>query len=80
MMEEISGNSKEILYDKNVQVLNLELCKDKIGTPIIKLQDWSGEDSKDLLTLHINEAIELKSMIDVLVLEWTTQQTSNKDE
>jgi poly(3-hydroxyalkanoate) synthetase len=54
--------------DKRIKELNLELAKDSVGTPLIIIQDWTNE--KDIVRLHIKEAIELKSMIDRLVLDW----------
>jgi hypothetical protein len=67
--ESICGEVIDINYDKEIKQLNLELIKDENGTPIIKFQDWTG-DGKDLFSVHIKEAIRLKSVIDSLVVEY----------
>jgi len=72
IIKAICGETKDIMYDEKIKKLNLELVKDEIGTPLIIFQDWTNErDAKDILTLHIKETIELKSIIDNLVLAYT---------
>jgi hypothetical protein len=36
----ISGETKEILYDDKIKTLNLQLAKDKNGSPIIIFENW----------------------------------------
>jgi|GEM_PF-3427912 len=75
----ICGEVTDIFYDKDVRKLNLELVKDKIGTPMIIFQNWTGRKCTNLLTLHIKEAIELKSIIDKLVLDYTEHLIEGED-
>ena len=66
-LKELCGETKELMYDKKIKLLNLELAIDEIGSPIIIFQDWTEkEKSKDLFRLHIKEAIELKAIIENL--------------
>jgi len=67
---EICGEYKDLVYDKKVKRLNLELAKDKIGSPIIIFQDWTKGKSKELFRVHIKESIELKAMIDNLIISY----------
>lgn len=72
MDEQICGECKEIVYDNKITHLNLELVKvcDKDGNCHFEIhfQDWSKEDKmKVLFKLHVEEAIELKCMIDKLL-------------
>ena len=47
----------------------------------IKLQDWTNKHtSRDLVILHIKEAIELKSIIDNLVFDFLVNIQENKEE
>ncbi len=75
--KEICGTEKVINYDKKIKKLNLMLAKDEFGCPIIIFQDWTGVDSKDLFRLHIKEAIELKSDIDMLVINYLEDKDKN---
>jgi len=68
-MEEKNGEVKEIRYDKKIGKLNLMLAEDN-GIPLIIFQDWTGDESKDLFKLHIKEAVELKSIIDNLIISY----------
>jgi len=78
---EICGEVKEIHYDDVIKKLNLELAFDSIGSPIIVFQDWTKyNDSKDLFRLHIKEAVELKSMIDNLIIDWTLHKIEAVEE
>lgn len=65
----ICGHTKEINYDDKIKKINLELAYDNIGTPIIIFGDWTNK-GKDLFTLHIKEAVELKSIIDNLIIDY----------
>ena len=68
---EICGEYKELFYDKKVKILNLELAKDSIGSPIIIFQDWTKKNkSKELFRVHIKEAIEIKAIIDNLIIDY----------
>ena len=68
---EICGEYKELVYDKKVKILNLELAKDSIGSPIIIFQDWTKKnESKELFMVHIKEAVEIKAMIDNLIISY----------
>lgn len=66
-----TNGSTRTKYDNKIKKLNLELGVDRIGTPLIQLQDWTKKNkSKPLVTLHIKEAIELKAVIDNLVFNY----------
>lgn len=72
-MESICGEVIDIMYDKKVKKLNLQLAKNETGAPVIILQDWTKKDeSKDLVVLHLKEAIRLKAVIDNLVIDFIT--------
>jgi len=73
-----SGIQKDIFYDRKVSKLNLQLGTNTRGDPVIIFQDWNGE-GEDLLTLHIKEAIELKSMIDVLMIDYLDDLKEDKE-
>ena len=80
-MEEICGEEIQIHYDKKVKKLNLEFAKDNIGSPVILLQDWTVKGtSKHLLTLHIKEAIQLKAVIDSIVVDYFEHQLDKVSE
>jgi uncharacterized protein (DUF2249 family) len=71
----LCGQVKELLYDHKVKNLNLQLVKDNTGSPIIIFEDWTNkEDGKELFRLHIKEAIELKSMIDNLIIDHNSNE------
>lgn len=72
--QDLCGEEKEIFYDTKVKKLNLELCIDKLGTPIIRFQDWTGKKNKSLFQLHLKEAIELKSIIDNLFFDYVERE------
>jgi len=77
-MKEIEGIEQEIYYDKKIKKLNIELADDK-GRPLILFQDWTKKSKcKTLITLHIKEAIELKSIIDKLVVGYLEDKIENK--
>ena len=77
-IEEICGEVVEVMCDEKLKKLNLELGVSAIGTPVIIFQDWTEEEkSKDFFTLHIKEAIALKSVIDNLIVDWHTHQLEN---
>lgn len=70
---EISGEAIDIHYDKKINKLNIELAMSSLGGPIIIFQDYSNVGkSRDILTLHLKEAIALKSIIDNLVVDFIT--------
>lgn len=74
-MGNVCGEEIDILWDKKVNKLNLELHITKDGCPQIKFQDWTKEgESKDILTIHLREAIKLKSIIDGLVLDYNEER------
>ena len=74
---EICGEYKELFFDKNLRILNLELAKDSIGSPIIIFQDWTKKNkSKDLFRVHIQEAIEIKAMIDKLIVNYLEEKNA----
>jgi len=77
-VENICGEDKDIYYDKKVKRLNLELVNNK-GCPLIVFQDWTGKDSKHLFALHLKEAVELKAIIDNLVIDWTEDRIEMRD-
>lgn len=68
-MKEICGEVKEILYDKKINKLNLQLARDKNNSPVIIFQDWTKDRVRNLFTLHIKEAVEMKAIIDNLIIE-----------
>jgi len=65
---EICGEVLNINYDDKIKIINAELAQDSIGTNLIILQDWTKK-SKNIITLHIKEAIELKGVIDRLIYD-----------
>ena len=76
--EEVCGIEQEIHYDKEIMRLNLELVSvmlpDEEPYYEIHFQDWKKDGKcKTILKLHIKEALELKSIIDQLVYDATTQ-------
>lgn len=58
----LMGIRKEILYDHRYKEINLELSEDKIGSPIVVIEG----NGKELMRLHLYEAMALKSDIDNL--------------
>ena len=64
-----SGNLIDLMYDANVSKLDVSV-REIAGVPCIVFEDASHEESRDLFVMHIKEAIELKSVIDTLVLDW----------
>lgn len=70
-INEISGFDKEVQYDKKIKKLNLELALDDDANPVIIFQDWTKEgNEKNILTLHLTECIEIKSIIDLLIFDY----------
>lgn len=73
--EEICGIEKEINYDDKIERLNFELKKvylkdDKEGFYAIDVENWKiNGGCKLLFRMHIQEAIELKSIVDSLVFD-----------
>lgn len=69
--KEHCGETKDLMYDDKVKKLNLELATDKNGSPVIIFQDWTDEEnSKELFRIHIKEAMEIKSIMDNLVIDY----------
>jgi len=65
---EIMGEFMALHHDPKIGELNAELAVDEMGAPLIILQDWTQEGkSKDLVRLHILDAIRLKAVIDGLI-------------
>ena len=74
----VCGESKSIAYDNRISMLNVELIIDKQGSPCIELQDWTKhERSRKLVRLHIHEAIELKAIIDKLLMDYHDDRLDN---
>jgi hypothetical protein len=71
--EDICGEEMEIFFDNKIKKLNLELVKvtDKYNNFHfeIHLMDWSGENSRKVLGLHIKEVSRLKSIMDNLLID-----------
>lgn len=63
---EIRGEVIDLWHDPKIKRLNSELAVDKNGAPLIVLQDWTDK-GKDIVRLHIQDAIRLKSVIDGLI-------------
>jgi hypothetical protein len=71
----ICGQTKDLLYDKKISRLNIQLGEDQIGAPILVFEDWTQKDkAKELFRMHIKEAMELKSIIDQLIFDYTDYQ------
>lgn len=75
-IENICGTTLEIYYDDRYECIDLELVKvflskeDKEGHYQIHLEaTLKDKKFKNLLKLHIKDAIELKSIIDNLVYD-----------
>ena len=67
---EVCGEVIDLFHDKKIQKLNAELAVTNIGAPVIILQDWTDEGkSKDLITLHLKDAIRLKAVFDSLIID-----------
>ena len=74
----LGGEVKEIMYDKKIKKLNVELAKINIAIssrghdmPLILFEDWTQDKKiKHLFTLHIKEAIELKAILDKLLFDY----------
>lgn len=65
---EVCGEVVELWHDSKIKALNAELVVDEMGAPLIILQDWTQENkSKDLVRLHIKDAIRLKAVFDSLI-------------
>lgn len=65
-MNYICGETKQILYDKNIKEIEFELFTDDNDIPLIAVNNNVGT----FFTLHIKEAIELKSIIDNLIIDY----------
>ena len=76
-IKRISGEVKDILYDKKITKLNLQLAKDELGTTIIVFENWTINKSKELFRLHIKEAIKLKAMIDNAIVDYFIYEKEN---
>jgi len=68
---EICGEVMDLFFDKDIKQLNTELAVLDSGAPVIVLQDWTDDKSKDLVVLHLKEAVHLKRAIDNLVMDAT---------
>lgn len=77
--EPTAGEWIEISYDRDVKDLNFQLVRitppkrnkligDDDAYYCIRIEDWTGE-GKPLVTLHIKEALAIKSIIDNLVYD-----------
>ena len=68
--KEVCGEVIELHHDDKIDKLNAELAVDEIGTPVIILQDWTKEGkSKDLVVLHVKDAMRLKAVFDSLLID-----------
>ena len=66
----VSGEYKELFSSGKVKTISLDL-HDICGVPILKFLDCTNKNkSKELFSLHITEAIELKAMIDKAILNF----------
>jgi len=66
---EICGEVIDLWHDPKIQKLNAELAIDDNGAPLIVLQDWTGK-GKDIVRLHIQDALRLKAVIDGLIFSF----------
>lgn len=74
-LTQVCGEIIELHHDKKISILNCELAVDKMGSPVILLQDWSvDEKSRHLVTLHLKDAIRLKAVFDSLILDATLHE------
>lgn len=78
-MNEICGSVQEIMYDPKIDKLNLELVIAN-GIPLIVFEDWTEDETRNLFRLHIKEAIELKSVIDQLVVDYLEEKANKADD
>lgn len=69
-IEVIGGKHFDIYYDRGIRTLSMDFAVNDIGSPLVIVSDWTGKKAKELFTLHLDEALELKSTIDSMVLEW----------
>ena len=82
------GCMDTICYDSRYTQIDVLFGMDKIKTPLItivgeKITGKKGKErikSTNLLTLHIKEAIELKSVIDRLVVDYLEGLNEAKDD
>tara|TARA_Y100000310_G_scaffold78214_1_gene74851 strand:- start:1557 stop:1802 length:246 start_codon:yes stop_codon:yes gene_type:complete len=72
--EDVCGETIQLHFDENITLLNLELVrvdgKNDVPYYQVHFEDWTKKDkSKTLIKLHIKDAIQLKSIIDNLVID-----------
>lgn len=63
----VMGHVFETMYDSKIDKLDVCLVN-RIGTPIISFQKY--DTNKVLFELHLKEAIELKAIIDRMVVDY----------
>lgn len=74
-IERIGGYTFETMYDERYKCIDLELVKvylskdDKEGHYQIHIDATTKKKFKNILKLHIKDAIELKSIIDNIVYD-----------
>jgi len=64
----LMGVETAIMYDPKIDKLNLELTVTESGCPLIYFENEEG--TKVFFRMHLREVIELKSVIDNLVLDY----------
>ncbi len=76
---DICGEVIDLHHDSKITKLNVQLVheggdvKNGEGCHLIRLENWSKETPKILVTPHIKDAIRLKSVIDGLVYDALTE-------
>ena len=76
----ICGHIDSINYDRKIDKLNFELVRDVMGIPMIVFHDWSKKRGREILRLHIKEAIQLKAIIDCFVIDYVEYLNEQKGE
>jgi len=64
----LMGIETDVMYDPKIDKLNLELAVTASRCPLIYFENKDG--TKVFFRMHLREAIELKSVIDNLVLDY----------
>jgi len=79
--EQICGEDFITNYDKVNNKITIELEKntDKFGTSFFEVAIYDSQMKKELLRLHIKEAIELKSIIDKFIVDMIQDRGEEND-
>lgn len=67
----LRGEFLELSFDENVKKLNLELAvmhKGGLRVPMILFQDWTSDSGSEFFGVHFSEALEIKRVIDDLIM------------